>query len=231
MTRRDKIQRKDWLFGMTFIIIFIVGMLIANYLPINDATKQVFIFIIFLILFVVSLRLYGTELKQQWQAFKAKKVWLKLILSIALVGGIIILLKEVREVLPPGWLNQGNADLDGEGMFNLSITTIILSSLQPLLAPFYEEILFRYVMVGRASSGGMKVIMLIVQAIIFGLIHTFNFGGNPLATIPYMVVALYFGIIYMIFDNIWMTIIVHWLFNFMNSLLPVLIMLFMLLIN
>lgn len=216
--------KKDTWFTVLFTVFFVGTFIVSQLLRLEEQVQTVSILGLLGVLFVICIGMYGKELSTEWTRFRENKFWLKIILSIFLMGGIIGLLQVIRSILPPEWLATGGTEEDI--VYTISVIGLLLPAIQALMAPFYEEILFRYVMIGRMRSPLIKLIMLVIQAVFFGLIHTFNFNGNPLATIPYMVIAVYFGLIYLLFDNIWMSIIVHWLFNFMNSVLPLILILF-----
>ena len=101
----------------------------------------------------------------------------------------------------------------------------VLAAIIPFIAPFTEELTFRYLLLGKFSSKFLRVIMLFIQGILFGLIHWTTFNGNVYAMIPYMVLGVYLGLIYLLSENIWGSIMVHWMFNTMNSMLPALLLL------
>lgn len=216
---------KDVLFTVIFILQFIFIVWLTNS-QLTSSTRTVISLIAAVLTFLLTIYWYKDVLKAQWVTFKATNFWKKIILSVVLMLGVYLLLQVTRQIIPIEWLDNGQA-VDS-GLQTFTLFTIVASTISPLLAPFSEEILFRYVFIGKASSQWGKIVMLFIQAIFFGLIHTMSFGGNPLATIPYMVIALYFGIIYMISKNIWMTIIIHFLFNASSALLPLVFLIMML---
>lgn len=219
------LSKQEKLYILSFIISFILGTIINQLTFLSSTHKSIITAILFFILFLITWKLFSKLLKKEWLGFK-KKIGLNFLICIGLAVGAALLLQFTRSVLPSEWLDSNAAIPE---TFNLSIVSLVLSTLQPLMAPFYEEIMFRYLFISKANSRPLKIVMLFLQAIIFGLIHTANFGGNYLATIPYMIVALYFGVIYLVTKNIWYSISVHFLFNFSSSILPLLFLLPMLL--
>lgn len=223
----NKITKKEQYFIVLFVAVFVIATLIQSVSFFSSSQKTTIIFSLFAILFLATLSIFSGVLKEQWQEFK-KKLWLRLLLSLILAIGIGMVLQLTRSLLPSNWLMTNGSDIPDMGF---TITVLVVSSIQPLLAPFYEEMLFRYLFMSKVPNRSIKLVMLFAQAIIFGLMHTFNFGGNPLATIPYMIVALYFGIVYLLFNNIWINIVTHFIFNFSGAILPIIFVLPSLLFN
>lgn len=165
--------------------------------------------------FLVMIFLFKNFLKQEWDLYKKNKFWLKLVFNILLVGGAFALLTLTRATsisnLSANDVNQSNTS---------SLGLMLLASIQPFIAPFVEELTFRYLLFGKISNKFLKVVMFFLSSILFGLIHINNFNGNWMLTIPYMVIGAYFSIIYLVYKNIWGSIIVHWIFNSINSVIP-----------
>lgn len=151
------------------------------------------------------------------------KAFLKLLLSILLVVGAFLLLRIIRGLIPSDLLQLRSST--NQPSQSLSPSWTVLAAVAPFIAPFAEELTFRYLLMGKFSNNVLKIFMLFVQGILFGLIHWNNFDGNVYAMIPYMVTGVYFGLIYLFSKNIWGSIIVHWMLNTMNSMLPALLLL------
>lgn len=79
-----------------------------------------------------------------------------------------------------------------------------------LLAPFVEEIIYRYILQNWASKYGDNFSILL-SSFIFSLVH--NIGGNILATIQYFVLGLCFAIVYKRTKNIAMPLAIHMINN------------------
>jgi membrane protease YdiL (CAAX protease family) len=146
-----------------------------------------------------------------------------LLLSIVLVAGTYLLLRVVRGLIPNQLLELPSSNSDSAQ--TLSPSWAVLAAVAPFLAPFAEELTFRYLLLGKLTNKALRLIMLFVQGILFGLIHWNNFNGNIYAMIPYMVLGVYLGLIYLFSKNIWSPIMVHWMLNTMNAMLPALLLL------
>lgn len=213
-------QTRDYL-GLTIIPIELFLGTFLMRLPIfeNNATLSILVSVgMFILGFIAMIALFHDFLGQQWREFRREHFWLKIIATLVLVGGAIFLLSFSRSILPQEWLQYGSDSNDSSVSAGVWLT--LYASLQPFLAPFAEELTFRYLLFGKIRPKWLQLIFFFVSSILFGLIHINNFGGNWLATIPYMVIGAYFALIYFFSKNIWGSLLVHWLFNTINSLLP-----------
>lgn len=226
-------QKKDLL----ALLVIPIEMILGNYLGYIPGLKgNAFMLnlastLIFVAGFLTLITIYRSELKEAWGKYR-QKLWLKLLLSVVLVVGAVFLLQFVRGMIPADLMTVKSAASE-EAVSTAAMTggTLMLATfigaLPSFISPFSEELVFRYLMIGKAKNVLLRLVMLLVQAVLFGLIHINNFGGNIYATIPYMAVGLYFGIIYLVFRNIWGSIMVHWIFNTMNGMAPALLMIVM----
>jgi membrane protease YdiL (CAAX protease family) len=105
---------------------------------------------------------------------------------------------------------------------------ILIASLSPLAAPFIEELVFRHLLMYKFRNHTRVVLIgaIIISSILFGVMHYVNFNAL-LPTVPYMVIGAVFCGIYLFFKNIWFSTIIHLLFNAMNSIGAVLLLLFL----
>lgn len=214
-------SRKEVLALFIIPIELILGMLLGKltFITENPTIGLLFTLAIFVSGFLVMIYLFKDFLKSEWQRYRENKFWWKILLNIVLVIGAFFILIIVRKV---PFVNLSVGDVSELSNFTLGMG--LLASIQPFIAPFAEELTFRYLLFGKISNKVLKVIMFFVSSILFGLVHLSNFGGNWLLTIPYMVIGAYFALIYVLFDNIWGSIMVHWIFNSLNSIVPALLM-------
>lgn len=176
---------------------------------------------LFLAGFLIMIYLFHDFLKEQWQLYR-HRLFLKLLLSIVLVAIAFFILSFVRRMIPSELLQlRSSENTSGQ---TLSAGWAVLAAVSPFIAPFAEELTFRYLLLGKFSNGFLRIVMLFVQGILFGLVHWNNFNGNVYAMIPYMVLGVYLGLIYLFTKNIWGSIMVHWMLNTMNSMLPALLL-------
>ncbi|MBO0457469.1 CPBP family intramembrane metalloprotease [Enterococcus hulanensis] len=178
--------------------------------------------LLFLTGFVATIYLFHDFLREQWHLYRSR-LFLRLLMSIFLTAVAFLLLRVTREMIPSELLQLRASTNPSPQTLNPSWT--VLAAIIPFIAPFTEELTFRYLLLGKFSSKFLRVIMLFIQGILFGLIHWTTFNGNVYAMIPYMVLGVYLGLIYLLSKNIWGSIMVHWMFNTMNSMLPALLLL------
>lgn len=217
-------QKRQWWGLLVIPIELLIGDYLFPLLHLNESPKAALISstVLFLAGFLVMIYLFHDFLREQWRLFR-QKLFLKLLLSILLVVGAFLLLNVVRRLIPSELLQLRNST-SGSSQ-SLSPDWAVLAAVAPFIAPFAEELTFRYLLLGKFSNKLIQLLMLFVQGILFGLIHWNNFNGNVYAMLPYMVLGVYLGLIYLLTKNIWGSIMVHWMFNTMNSMLPALFLL------
>lgn len=95
------------------------------------------------------------------------------------------------------------------------LTTMIVAV---ILAPIFEELLFRKAIIDRTAKYG-EGISILFSGFMFGLFHG-NFSQFAYA----MFLGMFFGYIYIKTKNILYPIILHFITNFMGSMVPMLVM-------
>ena len=223
-----EIQRKDRL-----SLILYLGLILANI-----SFKKVFIrlnlggiYILELVPFILSFlmswllyKFYKDELKKDFKEYGRRKFF-NLVFTIVGVVIIHLILKLTRNFIGVDLAGASSGlgpeiDLFSLGLLPYLYMTIL--SITPIFSAFIEELIFRKILLGKYPNFyGKRLIFLVLSSALFGLIHYFNLGSLK-NTIPYMVVGLYFGLIYMLTDNIFYSMGVHLLNNFILSILPML---------
>lgn len=112
----------------------------------------------------------------------------------------------------PSWLEEYNELMDSAGISNEMTVAMTLYTI--VLGPVCEELLFR----GITFSASRKVMpyyfAILVQAIMFGAFHM-----NKLQGLYAFVLGLGLGYIMYLYDNLWITIAIHMLYNLLGTLL------------
>ncbi len=87
---------------------------------------------------------------------------------------------------------------------------LLFIALGPIVTGLIEDTVFRYTLLGKIFQGGFfrKACILILNSILFGLIHYNNFG-SVVGTIPFMFGGLFLNIIYLWTRNIWHVLLIH----------------------
>ncbi len=107
------------------------------------------------------------------------------------------------------------SDLLTSMLSNMSLPAVLLLSV--ILAPIFEEILFRYAVIGYARRFG-EWNAIIISALIFGLIHT-----NIFQFFYAFLLGIILGYVYVYTRRLIYTIIMHVTFNFFGAFVPMLI--------
>lgn len=172
---------------------------------------------------LIIIFLYKELLREHWVIFK-KRLWLKLLFCGVGAAAMYFVLSGTRWVIGIPQSAQVLQEVTG----GLPYGVFLLASVTPLLAPVTEEIIFRHVLFYKfKDSLPLRILMFFVSAFLFGAIHINNFGGNLWLTIPYMVVALVYNVIYYFTKNIWFSITIHLIFNSIQSIIPALLIPFL----
>lgn len=152
-----------------------------------------------------------------------RRIWIKLPICFLLALAIPYVLQGIRRVIHGSQSFALLQTVAGE----LPVWLFIFTMTLPLFSAFLEEIIFRYVLFMKfANHGALNVVMYLLSAFLFGAVHLVNMGGDLIATIPYMVIGLVYNLIYLFTKNIWYTLCIHFLFNFMQSVWPILQLIF-----
>ncbi|MBR6140815.1 MAG: CPBP family intramembrane metalloprotease [Bacteroidaceae bacterium] len=91
----------------------------------------------------------------------------------------------------------------------------LLSSVHAvLLAPLLEELCFRQMAISPFRRRGTQIVVCLIMAILFGLLHVRNFPGAFIG-------ALFYGLIFIWSRNIWYSVVLHAGVNLTATLLAV----------
>ena len=164
------------------------------------------------ILFFIVCVLYKTMLYEHWQKYKAA-FWRSSVL--VMIGAVVlqIVISATRAILPISTSSDiENTLIQPESVPFLSL---LLISLSPLFTALLEDIIFRYTLLQKLfiPNALWRVVILLLNSIIFGLIHFHNFDGNLIATISFMAAGLFLNLIYLWARNIWHVLLIHFLNN------------------
>lgn len=222
-------NRSHWTFRhfLALLVIpleFLLGWLSSTYLipAINTAgtpaVPAVISFSLKLLSLILIIILFHHLLASDWRSFK-RRLWLKLLICIAAAVAMRFVLMGMRTLMGIPQAAEVLRTLTGGLPYGL----YLLATFTPVLAPITEEVIFRHVLFySFREKRFLCALMCLVSAFLFGAIHYNNFGGNLLLTVPYMVVALLYNLVYHFTGNIWYTITIHTVFNFAQSVIPAL---------
>lgn len=212
---------KNYIAFITFAIVFVL----LKFTPFQTAGFSIFNTVqstlIYLIGFIITMYFSFPFLRKEWKDFKHHP-WFKYLFIAGSFLLMFVILKIVRLVL----FNEQPSPLPEEEIApvhnTLPMYVLLLGSIPPLLAPFYEELAFRNnLFYTFRHKKIIALLMAVLSSILFGAIHYYNFNSIR-STIPYMFIGLYFCLIYFYKKNIYYTIIPHLLLNWMNICLSIL---------
>ena len=167
-------------------------------------------------LFIIVCLLYKKMLLEHWQKYK-QAFWRSSLLVI--VGAIVlqIVISVTRQLLPITSSSIEKPSIDPEQVAFLSLLII---SFGPLFTALLEDIVFRYTLLHKLFIQPMlwRIVLIVMNSVLFGLIHYHNFDGNVVATISFMTAGLFLNLIYIWTRNIWHVLLIHFVNNAVLSL-------------
>ena len=131
------------------------------------------------------------------------------------LGIIGSLIGNILALIVTAITGQQMTDLLSSTLTSLSVPMIFILSV--IFAPIFEEIMFRYGVIGYCRRWG-EWNAIVVSALIFGLIHT-----NIFQFFYAFALGIVFGYVYIYTGRLIYTIIMHITFNFFGAFVPILI--------
>lgn len=185
---------------------------------VNSKEYIILVFISYLLLFIYFFSLYKKEILNDIKKFNKETIFKTIFYFIT---GFIIMISFnyiINYIIIPNGISNneiGNRNL----LFN---NKIIYSILLCIIIPFIEEIIFRLSLKKTIKN---KYLFLIISSTIFALLHLLSNTKliELLYFIPYFILGLTFGTIYIKTNNIFSSILSH-IFN--NTLTVLIVLLF-----
>ncbi|MBJ9953848.1 MULTISPECIES: type II CAAX endopeptidase family protein [unclassified Acinetobacter] len=176
------------------------------------------------LLFISVCYLYKDMLLTHWQKYQ-QTFWRS---SIWVVVGAILLqvvISLTRQFLPLGERQEERPYIEPE---QIAFLSLLIISFGPLFTALLEDIVFRYTLLQKLfiQPWLWRMVLIMLNSILFGLIHYHNFDGNLVATISFMSAGLFLNLIYLWTRNIWHVLLIHFLNNAVLSLGGVLLLKF-----
>ena len=168
------------------------------------------------ILFIAVCWLYKMMLYTHWQKYK-QAFWRSSLLVV--VGAVVlqVVISFTRSLLPVGESIEKESTIDPN---TIAFFSLLIISLGPLFTALLEDIIFRYTLLQKlfVQPWLWRVILVLLNSILFGLIHYHNFDGDLIATISFMAAGLFLNLIYLWTRNIWHVLLIHFVNNAVLSL-------------
>lgn len=219
---KNQINFKGFIFCLIMVFVyFIVPQLIGAFLyyklKLNDLVAVVIGNIVLAFIFLI---IYFPKLKKQFREYFSNsdnfydslKIW-GIGFSVMIISNIFLV-----SLVFPDQISR-NEELNRIFLHSYPLLSFFEIS---LVAPFVEEMIFRFSI--RKATGKNKYFPLIT-GLIFGLLHALTEISSPLEllyTIPYGALGYAFGYLYNKSDNIFSSMSVHIMHNFMTYLLIIL---------
>ncbi|MQW91198.1 CPBP family intramembrane metalloprotease [Acinetobacter wanghuae] len=175
------------------------------------------------ILFLILCVIYKRMLTEHWFYFnQAKwKSW-----GVVIVGAVLlqVVISLTKSILPISATSENfEKSIDPQ---SIAFFTLLFISFGPLFMALIEDIVFRYTLLHKLFIPNIlfRVVVVLLNSIVFGLIHYHNFGGDLIATSSFMVAGLFLNLIYIWTRNIWHVLLIHFMNNGVLSLGGVLLL-------
>ncbi|WP_180147199.1 CPBP family intramembrane glutamic endopeptidase [Acinetobacter sp. YH12052] len=168
------------------------------------------------ILFIAVCWLYKTMLYTHWQKYK-QAFWRSSLLVVVGAVALQVVISFTRSLLPVGENIEKESTIDPN---TIAFFSLLIISLGPLFTALLEDIIFRYTLLQKLfiQPWLWRVILVLLNSILFGLIHYHNFDGDLIATISFMAAGLFLNLIYLWTRNIWHVLLIHFVNNAVLSL-------------
>lgn len=168
------------------------------------------------ILFIAVCWLYKTMLYTHWQKYK-QAFWRSSLLVVVGAVALQVVISFTRNLLPVGESIEKESTIDPN---TIAFFSLLIISLGPLFTALLEDIIFRYTLLQKlfVQPWLWRVILFLLNSILFGLIHYHNFDGDLIATISFMAAGLFLNLIYLWTRNIWHVLLIHFVNNAVLSL-------------
>lgn len=203
------------------IVAFFAGIAINTFAITDPTVMTAYQFLMPAVLAAVLLTAYGPLLASHWRAFRAR-LGRNLVIVLGSVITLHVLLFLVR--LPAGDLfDKGPIEpraapveaMTATGLPMLLLT--LLASFGPVLVAFVEDTVYRHTLLARIPVWDRGIMLrasvVVANAVVFGAMHVFAFGGSLLATVPYMVIGLAMNLLFLWTKNLWVVLGSHIVFN------------------
>ena len=217
--KEEKYNKKDILKGISLLVFFIIIQFI---LPLTSLGKKIPDLIYYIFIFTFTIVVCFKDIKNQFKVFLLnKKVYIKYILMSYLKMFGIVLLCSIPVVIFNNSEQSANQVLINE-MFKKSLfKTFVLSA---LYAPLIEELIFRY---GISKLIKNKWLFIITSGLIFGSLHMIDKLTSFMDIfyiIQYSALGMCLAYFYKKTNNIFVSIGVHFIQNFLASILSILLL-------
>ncbi len=212
-------QAKSTLLIFTYIfVMFLLPTISIHVLAIfctNDADIQVYANLIsYIVLVIVSLAFFGHELMEQFKKITSFGAFIK---GVLIGWCLLFAASYVSSIIVFFFTQSDESSVNQQMITNLmEVHPLLMAGMTILCAPLAEEVVFRFtVMRGLLKYPWMGILL---SSFLFGMIHVIS-AGDFIYIIQYMAMGIALGYVYYRHQNIWFSIGVHAVQNFISTLL------------
>ncbi len=209
-----------YIFSM-FLLPFISGQILTLVCATIEDIQIFANLISYVFLVATTLLLFRHELAEQFRKIKSAKHFIK----HAILGWCILFVASyISSIIVTLFTKSTDSSLNQQAIVNLmECRPLLMAATTVLCAPLGEEMVFRFtVMKGLLNKPWLGIL---ISSFLFGLIHVVS-GGDFIYLIQYMAMGMALGYVYYRHQNIWYSIGVHAIQNFISTLLVILMILF-----
>ena len=211
---RHNNSKKDIVKGIITVLLFIFLMFILPELKIFKYINPIFIYVI---MFITTIVLWYKELISDFKVFKDNfRIYFRFILKRYLIMLGVMVLVGIVVVL----LNNGHPSINQQEVNLLFKQTPVLTFLlTSFYAPLVEEVTFRLSIKKFLNN---KYLYILISGILFGALHVINDYTNilnMLFILQYGALGICLAKAYYDSKNIYVSISMHFIQNFMSSIL------------
>lgn len=183
--------------------------------------------VITILLFICLIIAFRKLFQEQWQKFgkEGKSKWFIIIIGAILLQVVISLAATIF----PSIEGEMAVVVTGRDYDFLEISwklyfILLFASLGPVTMALIEDIVFKHTLLEKLlrNSTLFNIVLVLVNSILFGAIHYANFGNSFINTIPFMFAGLFLNLIYLWKRNLWHVLFIHFINNFVLSILSML---------
>lgn len=168
----------------------------------------------YLVLVIVSLIFFGHELVEQFKKIPSIKHFLK---GVSIGWCLLFAASYVSSIIVVFFTQSAESSVNQQVITSLmEFHPFLMASMTILCAPLAEEVVFRFtIMRGLLKYPWMGILL---SSFLFGIIHVIS-AGDFIYIIQYMAMGIALGYVYYRHQNIWYSIGVHAIQNFISTLL------------
>lgn len=225
-------EQLNWTYKDTLILLIVpiellLGRIFTSLtIPHKDIWGAIFVTVVFTSGFLVATILKREILKHDFHLYKERFLKNSLIsIAGAIIFGVIVL--GLRNFLPVSEQATIENSIAAAVSVNIGQNSLVLAGgITAVLAPFTEEIVFRHVLLYKFKDYRyLRVLMLVISSLLFGLAHYENFVDTPILILPLILGGFVLGLLYLWKKNIWINIFSHLIHNFIFGFLPSIVVL------